>query len=217
MAQPKKRGPSRPRPKPVKEILLGYCTGGMVEAEFMESVLGVVTEARHNIQVSYVYAGPLIARSRNTLAMKLMQSEKDYLLMVDTDIVFDKDHVDQLIARNKDIVSGLYYGLDRNTMDSFVIALRRQEDGSWPPIPKEDLSKGLQKVDAVGGGFVLIKRKVFEKLGVDVQRGWPFGEQIVDDRVFGEDATFSYRAAQAGFDIWLDPECRVGHKKPFII
>jgi GT2 family glycosyltransferase len=212
-----RRGPT-PRTRTVpKNVLVGYCTGGTVQAEFLESILALVLESPHNLQVSYAYSGPLIARSRNYLFERFLESDKDYFLSVDTDMVFEPHHLDNLLALDKDIVSGLYYGLDRNTWDSFPVALRRKPDGSWPPIPKEDLDLGLQRVDAVGMGFALVKREVVETLGADTRRARPFGEIVVDDRVFGEDTTFCYRAAEAGFEIWLDPETRLGHKKSFVI
>jgi len=200
-----------------KNIMVGYCTGGVVDAEFLESMLALVTQTRHNLQVSYTYSGPLIARSRNLLAERFLKSDKQYFLSVDTDVVFEPEHVDKLLAHDKDVVSGLYYGLDRNTFDRFPVALRRLDDGSWPPVDEESLKDGLQQVDAVGMGFCLIKRRVFETLGASTKLAQPFGELIVDGRAFGEDSTFSYRATQAGFEIWLDPSVRVGHKKAFIL
>ncbi len=215
----KRKGPS-PRKAPDK-LMVGFCTGGTVEAEFLESMLALVTESPIEILVSYAYSGPLIARSRNFLFERFLASDKQWFLSVDTDMVFEPDHVSKLLEtakkNNLDIVSGLYYGLDRNTMDSFPVALRRKPDGSVPPIPKEDISLGLQQVDAVGMGFCLVRRSVVELLGASVQQGFPFGEVLVDGRVYGEDGTFCYRAQQAGLKIHLDPDVRVGHKKPFVI
>jgi hypothetical protein len=213
---PSPKGGRRGKSKP-KKVMVGYCTGGTVDAEFTESLLGLVTESPHEILVSYAYSGPLIARSRNFLLSRFLASDKDYFLSVDTDIQFQTDDLDRLLDADRDIVSGLYYGLDRNTWDSFPVALRKREDGSLPPIPKDDLELGLQQVDAVGMGFVLIRRPVVELLGVDLSGGFPFGELVVDGRLYGEDATFCTRAKEAGFEVWLQPEVRVGHKKSFII
>jgi len=67
-------------------------------------------------------------------------------------------------------------------------------------------------VGAVGMGFCLIKRRVFEELGAS--NLWPFAEIMgVNGKYQGEDITFCARAREKGFEIYLDPNVKVMHTK----
>ena len=57
--------------------------------------------------------GSLIYTSRNSLAMKAIQTEADYVLWLDSDMVFEPDTLERLMKtlteNNLDIVTGLYF------------------------------------------------------------------------------------------------------------
>ena len=73
------------------------------------------------------------------------------------------------------------------------------------------------KADYIGFGWVLIKKGVFEKL----EYPWfaprmRYIENNIQD-LCSEDVAFCLDAKNAGFEIWVDPKCRVGHEKTLVI
>jgi len=200
---------------PVPKLLLSYVTDGNYRDEFVESLLKTLT-SDIQIGVQKALSGPLISRARNLLAENFLTSPVfTHMLFVDCDMVWDPDHVKKLIEADKPIVSGLYYGLNRETGEKFPTALMRWDDGSYRPLHRPP--KGLKKVDGVGMGLTLIKREVLEALKPDAKTLWPFAETVIDGRALGEDLTFCLRAKQEGFDTWVHGDARVGHVKSVII
>jgi hypothetical protein len=75
-------------------------------------------------------------------------------------------------------------------------------------------------VDYSGFGWLLIKKGVFEH--AEMKYPWFAPQMQVFDSgevqdMCGEDVSFCLDAIKAGFEIWIDPQCRVGHEKTRII
>ena len=75
-------------------------------------------------------------------------------------------------------------------------------------------------VDYTGFGWLLIKNGVFENEGMPYPWFAPkmqvFESGEVQD-MCGEDVSFCLDAKEAGFEIWCDPQVRVGHEKTRVI
>jgi len=75
-------------------------------------------------------------------------------------------------------------------------------------------------VDYTGFGWLLIKKGVFESEGLPYPWFAPkmqiFESGEVQD-MCGEDVSFCFDAKEAGFEIWCDPQVRVGHEKTRVI
>ncbi len=137
----------------------------------------------------------------------------DYFLCVDADTGFTLDNVRQLLAHDKDIVSGAYVHKHDPTR---IVA------GWWTKIPGLSLmddrvpidKTGLFEVDWVGAGFLLIRREVFERTDYP----WFTAREVrfkIDGRecaqVVSDDLGFCMKMGQAGETILLDADCRVEH------
>ncbi len=196
-----------------KSIFLGYVHPPMIPHHFMECVFAQVNDGQFNYVVQPAGSGPLIANARNLLVEKFLEGKCDYFLSVDTDIEWQPHQVEDLMAHDKDITSGLYRSRGEKGQ-IFPVCLKLTEDGTyerpeWSEV--EDLER-LMPVASVGMGFLLIKRAVFEALGTSTL--WPFAELLSPIGTYqGEDTTFSVRAKQKGFDCYLDAGVRVGHSK----
>lgn len=203
-----------------KKVQITWIHGETVHADFMHSVLGLVSARNRpfELSLSNVRSGPLLGRARNTVAEAFLETKNDYLLMVDTDIVFTPEDAVQLFKASKPIVGGFYLGVNLADNGTFPVALRQGEDGAYWTISKEDVpEKGCIEVDAVGMGFTLVRREVFEVLKPDHQMLFPFAETVVNGRGVGEDIAFCLRAKQEGFQTWLCGDARVGHAKSLVI
>lgn len=137
------------------------------------------------------------------------------VIWIDSDITWDIPAFERLISWNYDIVSGVC-----PISDQRIAATRWDAEGYATVLgPYEFIMEDRPiQVDGVGFGFLAVKSGVFEKM----QRPWfKIREGKVSGVDFpvnmGEDYSWCVGAKEAGFDIWLDPLCRVGHVKEYIL
>ncbi len=147
----------------------------------------------------------------------------DYQLWIDSDIVFDTEKFYRLVAMDKDIAAGWYMTEDGHTTS---VAHWLEEDdfrgngGVMNHETGDTMSKRRKPftVDYTGFGWVLIKKGVFENLEYPwfAPKMQVFESGEVQD-MCGEDVSFCLDAKEAGFEIWCDPQIRVGHEKMRVI
>jgi GT2 family glycosyltransferase len=201
--------------------MLGYIHGGWIRAEFLNSVLNAVSGPNADEAIGGVIsssAGPLVAMSRNLLAAQFLDSDLEWLLSADTDIAFSTSSISRLLAEadpvERPIVSALYHVFDQGR--KVPAAYLNMTDGSELDLrPVEPASEaGVFRVAAVGCGFLLVHRTVFEEIRKENmgKHCW-YREVTIDGRDFGEDISFCLRALTAGFPIYVNSDVRVGHIK----
>ena len=144
----------------------------------------------------------------------------DYIMWIDSDIVFSFEQIQKLISYDKDIVSGIY---KTENGENFACVKDwdqnyYKKNGSFYFLQRKDVLNrhGLMEVDYNGMGFMLIKKGVFEK----VKYPWfcQLKKQIGDlEDYCSEDVAFCHLAQEAGFKIYIDPEIVVGHEKMRIL
>lgn len=140
----------------------------------------------------------------------------DYIMWIDSDIVFTPQQFHKLLEHKKNIVSGIYLMDDRKhfaTCEDWDEEYFKKH-GHFQFITQEDIQgKGvLIEVAYTGMGFMLVKRGVYETM----EYPWfkPIEKKIgsmVDFTM--EDVTFCLRAKENGFVIFIDPIIRVTHEK----
>jgi len=136
-----------------------------------------------------------------------IESGCDYLYMIDDDMICPDDMFEQLYRHDVDIVAPLAF--TRNPPHHPVIYHCVE---GYDPVSKKDYfintnvmnypKDKLVECDAVGFGAVLIKREVFIKLGK---------KAFMSTCGTGEDILFCYKAKKAGFKIYMDTACKLGH------
>jgi hypothetical protein len=195
-----------------KALFIGYVHPTMIPHRFMEALFATTQRKEYDLVVNPYASGPLIAQGRNYLVQKFLESPCDYFLSVDTDIEWHPEQIDDLMAHDKDIVSGLYRSHGEKGV-VWPVYLKQMPDGTYDRATLDDVEDKteLMEVGAVGMGFCLIKRKVFEELEPSIL--FPFAETLHHDRYQGEDVTFCWRAREKGFKVYLDPSVGVAHSK----
>ena len=147
----------------------------------------------------------------------------DYMMWIDSDIIFKPEHFFKLLQHDKDIVSGLYMMTDLKhyaTVENWDEEYFKKH-GNFPFIERTDWigRKGLVSVDYTGFGWMLVRQGVFES----IQYPWfrpewkefPFETPV---REFtSEDVSWCHLAKKQGWTINVDPEIVVGHEKLMII
>ena len=150
------------------------------------------------------------------------KTDYDYIMWIDSDIIFQPEQFFKLIDQDKDIISGMYmmqdninYATVEHMDDSYF-----QKQAYYKFMQREDLKrkkKKLFKVDYTGMGWMLVKKGVHESFTYPwfhprikkYPNGW---EEFTWD-----DVEFCLRARENGYDIWIDPKIIVGHEKVFVI
>jgi hypothetical protein len=151
--------------------------------------------------------GTLIQNQRADLCLEAMGEGCSHVLFIDSDMTFPQDMVQRLLAHDKDIVAT---NCARRRMPTGPTAQRTLPDGSRELIYTMPESTGLEEVESIGMGVMLIKRKVFESL----TEPWFETPWRTDKRGYiGEDVFFCRKAAAAGFKIYIDHDVskEIGH------
>jgi hypothetical protein len=226
-----------------REMLRGknltFCLPGrMVSYTFLKNFVQLCFELVQNqvsIQISQDYSSMVnFARCKCLGANVLRGPDQepwdgknpyDYQLWIDSDIVFNIPQFYKLVLMDKDIASGWYCTEDGRTT-SVAHWLEegdfRKNGGVMNHETLESISKRRKPftVDYAGFGWILIKKGVFEHSEMKYPWFAPkmqvFESGEVQD-MCGEDVSFCLDAIAAGFEIWCDPLCRVGHEKSRVI
>ncbi|MBN2189293.1 MAG: hypothetical protein JW699_07550 [Chitinispirillaceae bacterium] len=153
----------------------------------------------------------------------------DFIMWIDSDILFTPQQFMKLLGHNTDIVSGVYLMEDGKSLatvqdwDEEFFKEKKHfrfmtiSDLTPGPSPAERGEKeSLIEVAYTGMGFMLVKKGVFEKLEYPWFR--PIEKKIGDMVDFTmEDAAFCLQAREKKCKITIDPEVRVGHEKKIVL
>ncbi|MBS2020476.1 MAG: hypothetical protein JST00_46900 [Deltaproteobacteria bacterium] len=144
----------------------------------------------------------------------------DYMLWIDSDVVFRFEDFQALLAHKVDMVAGLYLMAD----GARFAAVRHMDEtafkdrGEFEFLTPAETAKqdGLMQVDYCGFGFVLVRRGVFERLEYPWFR--PLYVEIGHCSDFtSEDVGFCMMAKRAGIPMLVDPKVVVGHEKAVVL
>lgn len=144
--------------------------------------------------------------NRNKIVLKFMSSDCDYLLMIDDDNPPIKNPLD-LIGLDKDIIGLPTPQWKGNVMPHLMWMVgKRFPDGYRCYTDKRE---GIEQVDFVGTGCMIVAKRVFEKIKGPFMRKW--NEDGV--AVLGQDFHFCERARERGFEIWVNWDYVCNHFK----
>lgn len=153
-------------------------------------------------------SGSLVYASRDTLATLAVTKEFDYVLWLDSDMVFKPDTLirmmDTLQKNELDILTGLCFRrvppYTPTLFDKLEMDGKNCIHTEFDEIPEE-----LFEVGGCGFAAVLMKTDVF----LDVSA--KFGAMFTPIGSNGEDASFCMRARECGYKIYCDPKIVIGH------
>lgn len=150
-----------------------------------------------------------VDHARNTIVKNFLETNCTHLMMVDDDIVPPEEAVEKLLSHDKDIVAAACPLISPDKTGKLVTSINAynlDEDDMYSGV---ELT-GIQKVDAVGTGCIMIKRKVLERLKVP-----PFITEYTSNGIKyrGEDINFCYQASLIGYDTYVDFDLKCKHIK----
>lgn len=144
----------------------------------------------------------------------------DYIMFIDSDIVFKPEDFAKLLNMNVNIASGCYL-MDGGTEYCIVENLNNTyflDNGHYEFISLDGLRCKTDNflVDYCGMGFMLIKYNVIEKLTYPwfSPKTIQFNDNITE--FASEDVSFCLSLKDKGFSISVNPSVKVGHEKKMI-
>ena len=144
----------------------------------------------------------------------------DYMLWIDSDIIFHPNDFIKLYNLKKEIASGLYFmqnGQQFATVQDWN-EKTFEETGRFEFLTPEHLKNQNKPfiVDYTGFGFMLIKNNVFEKLKYPWFR--PIWKKFGNVTEFTmEDVAFCHLVKELNLDVWVHPEVIVKHEKKILL
>jgi hypothetical protein len=163
-------------------------------------------------KVAFKMGDSLVSRARNNLTHDFLKSDCDYMLQIDSDIVFTNDQIKRLASHDLPIVGGLY-AIKEDNLRWCSNAL----------VEAKVMKNGLLRARETGTGFLIVHRDVFHSIREDHPERvfkcdmdkemkfdyWAVG--VRDGRYLSEDWWFCKDARDAGYEIFVDTKVRVGH------
>lgn len=175
-------------------------------------------EKRLSICVDVIPGDAFIGKARDTIAARFLNTDFSDLIFIDADVGFNLAGFSALMTApdDADIVMGLY----RVKSDQL-----RFPGLMFDPIERHPATMRLVKMQNGPGGFMRVKRRVFEKM----RETWPdehyssgdlklhhfFPSGLTAENQFkGEDIMFCERAIECGFNIWAVQDIQLDHTGP---
>lgn len=159
--------------------------------------------------------GSLIYDARNNFSKMAISQNVDYVLWLDSDMIFPEDLMDRMIKHmesGKDIVTGLYFRRRAPFTPVLFKELEITEDtGHWSDFDDYPIDGEPFEVAGCGFGCCMVKKTVLVDVALNYQTWFtPF-------KNFGEDLAFGIRARELGYKIWCDPKIKCGHVGQLIV
>jgi len=131
-----------------------------------------------------------------TLNKGVRLSNGKYILIIDQDMVFEKDYLLKMIEKNKDFVSGrMYYYHQKDKIRALNLKVNLFT-GKSTLVGRGEIDKGqfnhIKNIQAMGGGGFMVKKEVFKEIGL-------FDEKFIMDFA---DIDFCFRAREKGYKIF---------------
>lgn len=197
----------------------------------LSNAISDLSREGHTVQLSFAYdANVFYARARTLLCATTRgvdqkpfdgKLEYDYIMWIDSDVLFSAEHVRMLMKHDVDIVSGAYL-MANNTQYPLVEDMDDEtflKEGHYAFIDRDQLNEKPQDqlftVQYAGMGFMLMKSGVLERLKYPY-----FSPRLLDFSTGGkvvemasEDVSLCMNLRDAGFEIYVDPAVRTPHLK----
>jgi predicted O-methyltransferase YrrM len=119
-----------------------------------------------------------------------MVTGASHIMFIDSDMMFPKTALKQLLTRDKDIIGANY--IQRVRQDQWSAQIRGESVISTE-------QNGVQEVDSIGMGVCLIKTEVFKT----IPQPW-FNTPFENNQYMGEDNFFCRLAQEHGYKIYVD-------------
>jgi cellulose synthase/poly-beta-1,6-N-acetylglucosamine synthase-like glycosyltransferase len=178
-----------------------------VSVYFLKSLFNLYSHTKkiYGCQIQFFSAAE-VNRMRNTACNFALENNFDYIFQLDADMTYPADSIINLMKRKKDVIIGLY----RMRYPPFLPVAYKEIPENINELIKESnrqFSNRLQRIEACGGGGLLIETKILKKLNYPF-----FFEQYDGKDCYSGDIYFGMNLKIHGVKLWLDPKVQYGHE-----
>jgi hypothetical protein len=211
------------------DVVVGWVHPGRVHNAFMDSLLRTISHDRATagriVGWNGVQSSANISAARNALMEWFLASPADWLVMIDTDMVWNADAVHRLLDHanpgTAPIVGGLCFGREADTglifptMYDLAGTAEHLEFVRYEAFPPDTMFQ----VVGTGAAFLLVHRRAAEAVrdhGFSTAYPWFQERELAGMRV-GEDVTFCMRAGQCDLPVFVHTGVHIGHIKEHVV
>jgi hypothetical protein len=148
---------------------------------------------------------------------KPFEEEYDYIIWIDSDIVWNPEQIEQLIKTEGDIVTGLYIMTGNKNYFTCIEKINivdALETGHCKYLHRSEITNEIKEVDMGAMGFMKVNKGVFEKISYP----WFYQDGLdIEYGLISPDIIFFNKAKEHGFKVWVNQNIIVGHEKKIIL
>ena len=189
------------------KIVVGIPCMGTIHAETVGSLLQMQSAYKDVELMPLLISSSLVYDARNQILDYANKVDADYLLFIDSDIVFPPAALKALLDQNKGIISGIYWSRSEYVRKPIIYRAIKPRTIFRRKPDLEHVSgqiMGCIEVAACGMGFCLIRKDVIKKIIKHyISPFEPF-------KGMGEDISFCYRLGRLNEKIYA-LECGLAH------
>lgn len=185
------------------KIMIAVPNLGNIATNLAFNWLQWITDKRFQVSIIAPQNVRPIPAARNLIAKTFLDSECEYLLMIDADMSSNPNLLD-LATFDKDVIGALCF----INKDEGIIPTVHERYGHGYKVMDSVSVNTLTEVDATGTGCLMIHRRVFEAMEP------PYFEYLLTEEgllKLGQDYYFCMKAKQAGFRIWVHTKYIAAH------
>lgn len=192
------------------KVLIGMPTANEVDAEFacanLPGIVAYTIKHCPDIDLKCMYkCGVRTDSNRNYILSEALKAGIDYILWLDTDMLYPLNIVEKLLEADKDVIGTIYY---KRSAPYSPVVYKLSDNPNFPyrPIDTPYIPKGkVVEVDGLGFGGMMVKTSVYEAMGDDkwVSYGKNFHIPLELPDKESHDLMFCKLAKQYGFKLYV--------------
>jgi len=172
---------------PCRDTTYSLFTSCLVELVKTCTMAGIDTHVIYD-------ASSILLNQRENLANQAVEINADYMLWLDSDMLFPSTTAMRMMGHNKNVVAANY--MKRSVPLNSVAYESRGDWDNWLPLMSEE---ALVSVEGVGMGCMMIKTEILK----EIEKPW-FAFEYKDNSWHGEDFYFQEKLRNAGHEIFID-------------
>lgn len=187
------------------KVMVIVPTAARPEVLTVETLFGVARRVRRWCELDVrIVAGYSCEMARNEGVRLFLESDAQWLWMVDSDMALPDWSLEQLLGAGEPVVSGVYF---RKLPGERIAEVCRLEEDATVFFREDEIPDHLFEAAGVGCGCVLLRRDAVEAASAC---GRMFVYQI-EPELISEDLWMCNLLRGLGYRIMVDPAVRCGH------
>lgn len=194
------------------KIMIGIPTIDKVDASFMSSVLGMDYSDGNKYSFT-MRCNSLIYDARGSMAVEAINGGYQYLLMLDSDMVMERDTVRRLAegVQDKDFLTALYFKRKLPTSPLILQSLEWYDDPENGPQEFAETYEqyprnSVFEIQGTGFGCCIMSVEMLKHMAVVYRSNF-----FTPMPRLSEDYSFCWRAQKLGYKLWCDSRIKPLH------